>query len=91
MCAGAISHARIGRLVFGADRREGRRGDPRPPLLRPADLPLAAGGGGRGAGEESAALLKGFFQGAAAFGQRPSNHSTGLTLLSKRFHPARSG
>ena len=57
MCAGAISHARIGRLVFGATDEKGGAVVQRTALLRPADLPLAAGGEGGVLGEESAALL----------------------------------
>ncbi len=41
MCAGAISHARIGRLVFGAEDTKGGGGGERGSILRAADMPLA--------------------------------------------------
>ncbi len=47
MCAGAIIQARIGRVVFGARRsQERRRGQPLPPLRRPAAEPRRGGHGG---------------------------------------------
>ena len=64
MCAGAISHARIGRLVFGASDPKGGAviSGPRffeqPTCATGATLEVAGGV----LAEESAALLRGFFK-----------------------------
>ena len=47
MCAGAISHARIGRVVFGASDPKGGGGAARRQGFRPCPVPLEAGGGAR--------------------------------------------
>ena len=61
MCAGAISHARIGRLVFGATDEKGGAVVQRPAFLRPAHLPLAARGDRRGVGGGSERDAEGVF------------------------------
>jgi tRNA(Arg) A34 adenosine deaminase TadA len=62
MCAGAISHARIGRLVYGADDPKGGAVAHGPKLFEQPTIhwrPVVE----RGLyAEESAALLKGFFR-----------------------------
>ena len=62
MCAGAISHARIGRVVFGADDAKGGGVIHGPRLFDQPTChwrPTVTGGV---LGEESSALLKGFFK-----------------------------
>ncbi len=62
MCAGAISHARIGRLVFGAEDAKGGAVVSGPKFFdQPTchSRPVVMGGV---LAEESAALLKGFFR-----------------------------
>ncbi len=63
MCAGAISHARIGRLIYGADGPEGRRGGARRQRCFEQPTchwrPSATGGV---LADEAAALLRGFFK-----------------------------
>ena len=62
MCAGAISHARIGRLVYGADDPKGGAVAHGPRLFEQPTLhwrPVVESGL---YAEESAALLKGFFR-----------------------------
>ena len=62
MCAGAISHARIGRLVFGADDPKGGAVVSGPRFFdQPTCHSRPAVRGGVLA-EESSALLKGFFR-----------------------------
>ncbi len=65
MCAGAISHARIGRVVFGAEDPKGGAVVHGPKVLRPAHLPLAAGGDGRVMAQESAGPAAGVLPGTA--------------------------
>ena len=62
MCAGAISHARIGRVVFGAEDPKGGALIHGPKLFEQPTIhwrPTVEGGV---LAEESAALLKGFFR-----------------------------
>jgi tRNA(adenine34) deaminase len=62
MCAGAISHARLGRLVFGADDPKGGAVIHGPKLFEQATIhsrPTVEGGL---LAEESAGLLRGFFK-----------------------------
>jgi len=62
MCAGAISHARIGRLVFGAEDPKGGAVVNGPRFFDQPTChwrPTVAGGV---LAEESSAMLKGFFQ-----------------------------
>ena len=62
MCAGAISHARIGRLVFGAEDTKGGAVVNGPRFFEQATChwrPVVEGGV---LAAESSALLKGFFQ-----------------------------
>jgi len=62
MCAGAISHARIGRLVFGAEDPKGGAVVHGPRLFEQPTLhwrPTVEGGV---LADESAALLRGFFR-----------------------------
>ncbi len=62
MCAGAISHARIGRLVFGAEDAKGGAVVNGPKFFEQPTChwrPTVEGGV---LAEESSALLKGFFQ-----------------------------
>ena len=62
MCAGAISHARIGRLVFGAEDAKGGAVVNGPRFFEQPTChwrPTVEGGV---LAEESSALLKGFFQ-----------------------------
>ena len=62
MCAGAISHARIGRLVFGAEDAKGGAVIHGPRFFEQPTChwrPAVAGGV---LAEESSALLKGFFR-----------------------------
>ena len=62
MCAGAISHARIGRVVFGAEDPKGGAVVNGPRFFEQPTChwrPEAAGGV---LGEESAELLRGFFR-----------------------------
>jgi tRNA(adenine34) deaminase len=65
MCAGAISHARIGRVVFGAEDPKGGAVIHGPKFFAQTHLPLAAAGRGRcdGAGERGPAAR--ILQGAA--------------------------
>ena len=62
MCAGAISHARIGRLVFGAEDEKGGAVVNGPKFFDQATCHWAPKVRGGVLAEESAALLKGFFQ-----------------------------
>jgi tRNA(adenine34) deaminase len=62
MCAGAISHARIGRLVFGAEDEKGGAVVHGPRFFEQPTChwrPTVTGGV---LGDESAALLRGFFK-----------------------------
>lgn len=62
MCAGAISHARIGRLVFGAEDPKGGAVVNGPRFFEQPTChwrPLVEGGV---RAEESSAMLKGFFK-----------------------------
>ena len=62
MCAGAISHARIGRLVFGADDAKGGAVVHGPRFFESATCHWRPEVQGGVLAEESAALLKGFFK-----------------------------
>jgi tRNA(Arg) A34 adenosine deaminase TadA len=66
MCAGAISHARIGRVVFGAEDPKGGALGARAALLRAADLPLASGDHRRSAGRGECDAAQGLLSGAQA-------------------------
>jgi tRNA(Arg) A34 adenosine deaminase TadA len=71
MCAGAISHARIARLVYGASDPKGGALEHGPRLFEQPTLhhrPVIAAGV---LGTESAALLRGFFQERRARGPSP--------------------
>ena len=70
MCAGAISHARIGRLVFGAEDPKGGAVIHGPRFFDQPTChwrPLVEGGL---LAEESSAMLKGFFQARRKTGVR---------------------
>ena len=62
MCAGAISHARIGRLVFGAADEKGGAVAHGPRFFEQPTCHWRPAVEGGLLGEESAALLKGFFR-----------------------------
>lgn len=62
MCAGAISHARIGRLIFGADDPKGGAVRHGPRLFHQATTHWRPDVAGGVLAEESGALLRGFFQ-----------------------------
>jgi len=62
MCAGAISHARIGRLVFGADDPKGGAVVHGPRVFDQPTCHWRPAVEGGLLAEESAALLRGFFQ-----------------------------
>jgi tRNA(adenine34) deaminase len=62
MCAGAISHARIGRVVFGADDPKGGALIHGPRLFEQPTLHWRPAVEGGVLAEESAALLRGFFR-----------------------------
>jgi tRNA(adenine34) deaminase len=62
MCAGAISHARIGRLVFGADDPKGGAVVHGPRFFEQATCHWRPQVRGGVMAEESAALLKSFFR-----------------------------
>ncbi len=62
MCAGAISHARIGRLVFGAEDPKGGAVVSGPRFFEQATCHSRPAVTGGVLGEESAALLRGFFR-----------------------------
>src|SRR5690606_30934158 len=62
MCAGAISHARIGRVVFGADDPKGGALIHGPRLFEQPTLHWRPAVTGGVLAAESAALLRGFFQ-----------------------------
>lgn len=62
MCAGAISHARIGRLVFGASDPKGGAIAHGPRFFDQSTCHWRPGVTGGVLAEESAALLKGFFR-----------------------------
>ena len=62
MCAGAISHARIGRLVFGADDPKGGAVLHGPRLFEQPTLHWKPRVEGGLLAEESADLLRGFFR-----------------------------
>jgi tRNA(adenine34) deaminase len=61
MCAGAISHARIGRLVFGADDAKGGGVTHGPKVFDQPTCHWRPEVRGGVLAEESAALLRGFF------------------------------
>lgn len=63
MCAGAISHARIGRLVFGAEDPKGGAVIHGPRVFNQTTCHWRPDVVAGVLAEESAALLKGFFQG----------------------------
>jgi tRNA(adenine34) deaminase len=62
MCAGAVSHARIGRLVFGAEDAKGGGVIHGPRLFEQPTLHWRPDVTGGVLAEESAALLRGFFR-----------------------------
>jgi tRNA(Arg) A34 adenosine deaminase TadA len=62
MCAGAISHARIGRLVFGAEDAKGGAVVSGPRFFEQPTCHWRPQVNGGILAEESAALLKGFFR-----------------------------
>jgi tRNA(adenine34) deaminase len=62
MCAGAISHARIGRLVFGAEDPKGGAVVNGPRFFEQATCHSRPAVTGGVLAEESSALLKGFFR-----------------------------
>jgi tRNA(Arg) A34 adenosine deaminase TadA len=62
MCAGAISHARIGRLVFGAEDPKGGAVIHGPRFFEQPTCHWRPSVEGGVLAEESSALLKGFFQ-----------------------------
>lgn len=62
MCAGAISHARIGRLVFGAEDPKGGAVVHGPSFFDQPTCHWRPKVEGGVLAEESAALLKGFFK-----------------------------
>ena len=62
MCAGAISHARIGRLVFGAEDAKGGAVIHGPRFFAQPTCHWRPAVEGGVLAEESAALLKGFFR-----------------------------
>lgn len=62
MCAGAISHARIGRLVFGADDPKGGAVRHGPRFFEQATCHWRPEVTGGVLAEEGGALLKGFFK-----------------------------
>lgn len=62
MCAGAISHARIGRLVFGASDPKGGAIAHGPRFFEQPTCHWRPGVTGGVLADESAALLKGFFR-----------------------------
>jgi len=62
MCAGAISHARIGRLVFGAEDPKGGAVIHGPRFFEQPTCHWRPSVTGGVLADESAALLKGFFQ-----------------------------
>jgi tRNA(adenine34) deaminase len=62
MCAGAISHARIGRLVFGAEDAKGGAVVHGPRFFEGATCHWRPEVQGGVLAEESSALLKGFFK-----------------------------
>ncbi|MDA7988423.1 MAG: nucleoside deaminase [Alphaproteobacteria bacterium] len=62
MCAAAMSHARLGRLIFGAyDRRWGGGGHG-PAFFSAGGCRRSPGGGGGVRGGEASGLLDGFFR-----------------------------
>ena len=62
MCAGAISHARIGRLVFGADDPKGGAVVHGPRIFEQPTCHWRPAVEGGVLADESSALLKGFFR-----------------------------
>jgi tRNA(Arg) A34 adenosine deaminase TadA len=62
MCAGAISHARIGRLVFGAEDPKGGAVAHGPRLFEQPTCHWRPAVEGGVMGQDSAALLKNFFR-----------------------------
>ncbi|RYG00127.1 MAG: nucleoside deaminase, partial [Caulobacteraceae bacterium] len=62
MCAGAISHARIGRVVFGAEDPKGGAVVHGPKFFEQPTCHWRPAVTGGVLAEESSALLKGFFQ-----------------------------
>lgn len=62
MCAGAISHARIGRVVFGAQDTKGGAVVNGPRFFEQATCHWRPDVTGEVLAEESSAMLKGFFQ-----------------------------
>lgn len=70
MCAGAISHARIGRLVFGAEDPKGGAVVNGPRFFDQPTCHWRPTVGGGVLAEESSALLKGFFQARRKAGSR---------------------
>jgi len=62
MCAGAISHARIGRVVFGAEDPKGGAVIHGPKFFEQPTCHWRPSVTGGVLAEESSALLKGFFQ-----------------------------
>lgn len=68
MCAGAISHARIGRLVFGAADPKGGAVIHGPRLFEQPTLHWRPDVTGGVLADESAALLRGFFRARRAGG-----------------------
>ena len=68
MCAGAISHARIGRLIYGASDPKGGGVAHGAKVFEPPHLPLAARGAGRRAGRGERRPAEGLLQGAAREG-----------------------
>lgn len=62
MCAGAISHARIGRLIFGAEDSKGGAVLHGPRLFEQPTIHWRPDVSGGLLAEESAAMLRGFFR-----------------------------
>jgi tRNA(Arg) A34 adenosine deaminase TadA len=70
MCAGAISHARIGRLVYGADDPKGGAVAHGPRFFDQPTCHWRPAVEGGVLGEESSALLKAFFRARRGKGSR---------------------
>ena len=70
MCAGAISHARIGRVVFGADDAKGGAVVHGPRFFAQPTCHWRPDVTGGVLGEESAELLRGFFRARRKTGER---------------------
>ena len=71
MCAGAISHARIGRLVFGAEDAKGGAVVNGPRFFEQSTCHWRPEVMGGVLAEESSAMLKGFFKARRKSGSAP--------------------